>query len=64
VVATLAVLLARVVVFPAGWLALPDVHAVLIAVAAWLALERAQWPLGWVLAGAAAAGLLPGLLQQ
>jgi chromate transporter len=64
VIATLAVLLAQVVVFPAGGLALPDVHAVLIVVAAWLALERAQWPLGWVLAGAAVAGLLPGLLQQ
>jgi chromate transporter len=64
VIATLAVLLVQVVVFPTGWLALPDVHAVLIAVAAWLALERARWPLGWVLAAAAAAGVLPGLLSH
>jgi chromate transporter len=64
VIATLAVLLTQVVVFPAGWLSLPDLHAVLIAVTAWFALERARWPLGWVLAAAAVAGLLSGLLQQ
>jgi chromate transporter len=63
VIATLTVLLTQVVVFPAGWLSLPDMHAVLIAVAAWFALERARWPLGWVLAAAAVAGLAGSVLQ-
>jgi hypothetical protein len=38
-------------------------HAVLIAGAAWFALERARWPLGWVLAAAAVAGLAGSVLQ-
>jgi chromate transporter len=63
VIATLAVLLTQVVVFPAGWLSLPDLHAVLIAVASWFALERVRWPLGWVLAAAAVAGLAGNVLQ-
>ena len=45
VIATLALLLAQVVLFPDGWQAAPDWNAMLIAVAAWFALERARWPL-------------------
>jgi chromate transporter len=57
IIATLAVLLGRVVLFPGGpgggisWPALG------IAVAAWLVLTRTRLALAWVLAGAAATGL-------
>jgi chromate transporter len=57
IIATLAVLLGRVVLFPGGpgggisWPALG------IAVAAWLVLTRTRIALPWVLAGAAATGL-------
>jgi chromate transporter len=64
VIATLALLLAQVVLFPDGWRAAPDWSAALIALAAWLLLERARWPLGPVLLAAAASGLLLRLLQQ
>ena len=56
VIATLALLLAQVVLFPDGWRAAPDWSAVVIAVAAWFLLERARWPLPWVLAAAARPG--------
>jgi chromate transporter len=58
VIATLALLLAQVIFFPEGWLALPDVRAVVLALATWVALERADWPLPAVLAGAGVIGLL------
>ncbi len=64
VIATLALLLAQVMLFPDGWRAAPDWNAVLIALAAWLLLERARWPLGPVLLAAAASGLFLRLLQQ
>jgi chromate transporter len=64
VIATLALLLAKVVLFPDGWRATPDWYAVLIALTAWFLLERARWPLGPVLLAAAASGLLLRLLQQ
>jgi chromate transporter len=57
VIATLALLLARVVLFPAGDFASPHWPALGIAVATWLALERLRWPLALVLACAALAGL-------
>jgi chromate transporter len=62
VIATLALLLARVVLLPHGWSGGPAWPALAIAVLAWVALERARAPLGWVLLGAAAAGLLLQLL--
>jgi chromate transporter len=58
VIATLALLLARVVVFPDGWRHAPDLVALLIAAAAWFMLERLRWSLGTVLVLAAMAGLL------
>lgn len=64
VIATLALLLAQVVLFPDGWRAAPDWNAVPIALGAWLLLERARWPLGPVLLAAAASGLFLRLLQQ
>jgi chromate transporter len=64
VIASLALLLAQVVLFPGGWRASPDWYAVLIALAAWFLLERARWPLGPVLLAAAASGLFLRLLQQ
>ena len=64
VIATLALLLAQVVLFPDGWRAAPDWSAVLIALAAWFLLERARWPLGPVLLAAAASGLFLRLLLQ
>lgn len=64
VIATLAVLLAQVVLLPQGWRAAPDGFAVLIALGAWWLLERCRWPLGPVLLAAAACGLLLRLLQQ
>jgi chromate transporter len=63
VIATLALLLAQVVLFPDGWRLAPDWAAVLIAIAAWLLLERVRWSLGPVLLAAAAAGLLVRLLH-
>jgi chromate transporter len=57
-------LLAQVVLFPDGWRAAPDWNAVLIALGAWLLLERTRWPLGPVLLAAAASGLFLRLLQQ
>jgi chromate transporter len=62
VIATLALLLAEVVLLPGGWSAAPDWRAILLAAASWLALERARWPLPWVLVAAALAGLLLRLL--
>ena len=64
VIATLVLLLAQVVLVPDGWRAAPDWNAALIALAAWLLLERARWSLGPVLLAAAASGLLLRLLQQ
>jgi chromate transporter len=63
VIATLALLLAQVVLFPDGWRHAPDVVALLIAAAAWFMLERLRWPLGAVLVAAAAAGLLAQYLR-
>jgi chromate transporter len=62
VIATLAVLLAQVVIFPDGWRAGPDVGALALSVAAAIALEKLRWPLPLVLVGAAAAGLALRLL--
>jgi len=59
VIATLALLLAQVVLFRQGWSA-PDWVALALSLAAWWALERWQWPLPAVLAAAAGAGLLLG----
>jgi chromate transporter len=61
VIATLALLLAQVVLFRAGWQA-PDLVAVAMSLAAGWALERWQWPLPAVLGLAAGAGLLLGYL--
>jgi chromate transporter len=58
VIATLAVLLARVVLFPDGWPAWPDWAAVALGLGAWYALERLQWSLPAVLALAGVLGLL------
>lgn len=63
VIATLALLLAQVVLFPDGWRHAPDFVALVIAAAAWLLLERLRWPLGAVLAVAALAGLLAQYLR-
>ena len=49
--------LAKVVLFPDGWLAWPDWRAVALCVAAWFALERLQWSLPTVLGLAGALGL-------
>lgn len=62
VIATLALLLAEVVLLPDGWSRAPDWAAILLAAASWLALERARWPLPWVLVAAALGGLLLRLL--
>jgi chromate transporter len=63
VIATLALLLAQVVLFPDGWQRAPDWLAIVIALGAWLLLERARWPLGAMLASAAVAGLLAQALR-
>jgi chromate transporter len=63
VIATLALLLAQVVLVPDGWRHAPDFVALLIAAAAWLLLERLRWPLGAVLVVAALAGLLAQFLR-
>ena len=62
VIATLAVLLAQVVIFPDGWRAGPDLGALALSVAAAVALERLRWPLPAVLVAAAVAGLALQLL--
>jgi hypothetical protein len=56
IIATLAVLLGRVVLFPGGSGAI-SWPALAIAFMAWLALTRTRLALPWILAGAAAAGL-------
>jgi chromate transporter len=61
VIATLALLLAEVVLFGHGGRS-PDYVAVALSLAAWWVLERRQWPLPVVLAAAGAAGLLLGYL--
>ena len=58
IIAALALLFARVVLLPGGFGAPPDWLAVAIAVVAWLLLARTRLDLLWVLAAAAAAGLL------
>jgi chromate transporter len=62
VIATLALLLAQVILFPDGWRAGPDWAAVALAAAAWFALERLKWPLVWVLVASAGVGLALRLL--
>ena len=57
IIATLAVLLARVVIFPEGVAATPAWPALVIAGAAWLMLRRTDVALPWVLGGAALTGL-------
>ena len=57
VIATLAVLLGRVVLFPGGPGGAIAWGALAIAATAWLALTWTRLALPWVLAGAAAAGL-------
>jgi chromate transporter len=57
VIATLALLLAQVVIFPDGWRAGPDLGALALTLAAAVALERLRWPLPAVLVVAAVAGL-------
>ena len=57
VIATLALLLARVVLFPEGLSAGPDWLALALCLGAAFALERLQWPLPAVLGVAAALGL-------
>jgi chromate transporter len=63
VIATLALLLVQVVLFPDGWRHVPDLTAMLIAATAWFLLERLQWSLGAVLPLAASAGLLVQYLR-
>jgi chromate transporter len=63
VIATLALLLAQVVLVPDGWRHAPDLIAMLIAAVAWFLLERLQWSLGAVLLLAASAGLLAQYLR-
>jgi chromate transporter len=62
VIATLAVLLAKVVFFPAGFGVSARWDLVALAALSWLALERARWPLPAVLALASAAGWLLSVL--
>ncbi|HET7203648.1 MAG TPA: chromate efflux transporter [Steroidobacteraceae bacterium] len=58
VIATLALLLAQVILFPDGWLEWPDWRAAALSVGAWIALERWRWSLPAVLGLAGALGLL------
>jgi chromate transporter len=58
IIATLAVLLARVVLWPNGLHRAPDWAALAIGVVSWWLLERTRLPLPWVLVLAAGAGLL------
>ena len=57
IIATLALLLARVVLFPEGMTAGPSWLALGLVAAVWLVLRRTAIALPWVLAGAAMAGL-------
>jgi chromate transporter len=57
IIATLALLFARVVILPEGLAGPVGWAALAIAAAAWWSLERARLGLHWVLAGAALAGL-------
>ena len=57
IIATLALLFARVVFLPEGFTGPVGWAALAIAAAAWWSLERARLGLHWVLAGAALAGL-------
>ena len=58
VIATLALLLGKVVLWPAGIAAGPSWAALLIAAGAWVLLARSRLALPWVLAAAALAGLV------
>ncbi len=58
IIATLALLFARVVLLPNGIAAAPDWAAIGIAVAVWLLLTRTRVDLPWILAAAAGAGFL------
>jgi len=58
IIATLALLFARVVLLPNGIAAAPDWGAIGIAVAVWLLLTRTRVDLPWILAAAAGAGFL------
>ena len=58
IIATLALLFARVVLLPNGIAAAPDWAAIGIAVAVWLLLTRTRVDLPWILAAAACAGFL------
>ncbi len=62
IIATLALLLCRVILLPGGIAAQPSWPALAIAVAAWALLRRPKVELTWVLAGAAASGLAAQLL--
>jgi chromate transporter len=57
IIATLAVLLARVVLFPNGIAGAPSWLALGLTVVVWLILRRTKVALPWALAGAALAGL-------
>jgi len=63
VIATLALLLAKVVLLPHGFAGPVRWELLAVAVLSWVALERARWPLPAVLAAASVAGWLLGLLQ-
>ena len=62
IIATLAVLLARVVLSPNGLQHAPDWIALAIGVVSWWLLERTRLPLPWVLVLAAGAGLLASVV--
>jgi chromate transporter len=62
IIATLAVLLARVVLLPDGFDAAPSWLALGLTVTVWLILRRTKVSLPWVLAGAALAGVAAGAL--
>jgi chromate transporter len=57
VIASLALLLGRVVLLPGGMAAGPSWAALAIAAGAWLLLQRTRTSLPWVLVAAALAGL-------
>jgi chromate transporter len=61
IIATLALLFARVVLLPGGVAGGPDWAAVAIAVGVWLLLARTRVDLPWILAAAAAAGMVANL---
>jgi chromate transporter len=58
IIASLAVLMARVVLLPAGLAGAPSWAAVMIAAVAWLVFARTKVALPWVLAGAALVGVV------